>query len=400
MDAAKDYMWVITEQNDYVSKAAAMRPLLEKNAARAEADRRLPEENLQALSEAGLLDLMVPRRFGGVGANMSTILRVSAELAKACPSTAWVQTLMNASAWFATRSSRAAQEEIFGGTIRPRMCGSLAPTDRMKPVDGGFLISGRWDYTSGCWHSNWCICGIPSIDEDAAPTEAGWAFVPMSQLRIEDTWHAAGMRGTGSCTLVGEDIFVPHHRAMSLRGEHVDPDWMTQHQPEACDYWPLKPVLVLVLSGPILGMAEAALEAVAAFAPTRGIKYTIYRRRSDSPVMQHDFAEAALKIDSARFHMMRAAADVDRTGPDVEMDELTRARVRGDCGHAAKMAREAVELLVSIAGGTAFFESNPIQRLWRDIGVASRQASLLSTTDFEIYGRALLNAASNITTVV
>ena len=387
-------------EEELVSRAVELRPLLEANAARAEDARRVVEENMRALEAAGLMDLMLPRRLGGRGASMETTLRVSAELGKGCPSTAWVQTLMNVSAWFATRAAGQARQDIFGNTVRPRLCGSLAPTCAMRMVEGGAVISGRWDFTSGCWHSNWCICGIPALESDAQTAESGWAFIPMSQLRIEDTWHAAGMKGTGSATVVADEVFVPSHRLMSLRGEHVDENWRAGRNLEQCDFWPLKPVLVLVLIGPVLGAAEAVLEAVAPATHQRGIKYTVYTRRSLSPVVQRDFAMAALKLDTARFHVFRAAADVDRAGTGVEMNGVTRARVRGDCGYAAEMAREAVEILVSIAGGTAFPESNRIQRHWRDVGVASRQSALITATDLEIYGRALLGVESNITTVV
>jgi 3-hydroxy-9,10-secoandrosta-1,3,5(10)-triene-9,17-dione monooxygenase len=387
-------------EEELVSRAIELRPLLERNAARTEAARRVVEENMRALEAAGLMDLILPRRLGGQGASMETMLKVSAELGKGCPSTAWVQTLMNVSAWFATRASPEAQEEIFADGARPRLCGSLAPTCTMRMVEGGALVSGRWDFTSSCWHSNWCICGIPALESDARTDESGWAFIPMSQLTIEDTWHAAGMKGTGSATVVAHEVFVSSHRLMSLRGEHVDENWRSRRNLEQCDFWPLKTVLVLVLIGPVLGAAEAVLEAVAPATQQRGIKYTVYTRRSLSPVVQRDFAAAALKLDTARFHVLRAAADVDRAGAGAQMDGLTRARVRGDCGYAAEMARDAVEVLVSIAGGTAFPESNRIQRHWRDVGVASRQSALITATDLEIYGRALLGVESNITTVV
>jgi len=385
---------------ELIARAAELRPLLAKNAARCEAERRIVAENIDALEEAGLMELMLPKRFGGQGETMESMLRVAAELARGCPSTAWVQTVMNISAWFATRASWRAQQEILDGGSRPRLCGSLEPTRTIRAVKDGAVVSGRWDFTSGCWHSNWCICGIPILDAEGKPSDSGWAFIPMDQLRIEDTWHAAGMKGTGSCVVVADEVFVPSHRLMSLRGEHVDEAWKTRHRPEPCDYWPLKPVLVLGLIGPILGIAEGALEAVAAQAHQRGIKYTVYARKSDSPVVQHHFARAALMVDTARFHIMRAAADVDRTGGGIEMDALTRARIRGDSGYASEIAREAVELLVSITGGSAFPESNPIQRYWRDIGSASRHASLTAMTDFEIYGRTLLGRDSNITHIV
>jgi 3-hydroxy-9,10-secoandrosta-1,3,5(10)-triene-9,17-dione monooxygenase len=385
---------------EFIRRATALRPLLEQNAALTEAERRIPQEIIQALENAGLFELMVPKRFRGHGLSMESVLRVSAELAKGCPSTSWVQTLMNVSAWFATRAAHRLQKDIFSKTIRPRLCGGLMPSCDLQPVDGGVLVTGRWDFTSGCWHSNWCICGIPILNGGVRTDESGWAFIPMSDLTIEDTWFAAGMKGTGSNTVVANKLFVPSHRLMSLRGEHADTDWAARYEPEPCDFWPLMSVLVLVLIGPVLGAAEAALEAVITGAHQRGIKYTIYHRRSESAVVQHDIADAAMMIDTARFHTFRAAADVDRAGAGMQPDYVTRARLRADCGYAARVLCDAVNLLASIAGGSAFKEANPVQRYWRDVNVAGRHSALITATGLEIYGRALLGVEGNITRVV
>ena len=107
-----------------------------------------------------------------------------------------------------------------------------------------------------------------------------------------------------------------------------------------------------------------------------------------------------MMIDTARFHIFRAAADVDRTGSGMQPDYLMRARLRADCGYAARAACEAVNLLVSIAGGSTFKESNPVQRYWRDVNVAGRHSALITATGLEIYGRALLGVEGNITRVI
>jgi 3-hydroxy-9,10-secoandrosta-1,3,5(10)-triene-9,17-dione monooxygenase len=387
-------------EEEFVRRASDLRPLLEENAARTEAERRIPQEIIEALEDAGLFELMVPRRFGGHAVSMETVLRVSAELAKACPSTSWVQTLMNVSSWFATRSPQQLQEDVFRKTVRPRLCGGLMPSCDLRPVEGGVVVTGRWDFTSGCWHSNWCICGVPILQNGVKTDESGWAFIPMSDLAIEDTWFAAGMKGTGSNTVVADNLFVPAHRLMSLRGEHADANWADRHQTEPCDYWPLMSVLVLVLIGPVLGAAQGALEAVVGGALDRGIKYTIYRRRSQSAVVQHDIAQAAMMIDTASFHIFRAGTDVDHASTGIEADYVTRARLRADCGYAARAACDAVNLLVSIAGGAAFKESNPVQRFWRDVNVAGRHSALITATGLEIYGRALMGVEGNITRVI
>jgi alkylation response protein AidB-like acyl-CoA dehydrogenase len=133
----------------------------------------------------------------------------------------------------------------------------------------------------------------------------------------------------------------------------------------------------------------------------RGITYTTYGRQADSSVFQHHIAEAALKIESAWLHAMRAAKDIDETAAaGKQMDYLTRTRIRGESGYAAKLVREAVDALVSVAGASSFAESNPIQRMWRDANVATRHAMLATAPDLEMYGRALVGVEGNIAPVI
>jgi 3-hydroxy-9,10-secoandrosta-1,3,5(10)-triene-9,17-dione monooxygenase len=167
---------------------------------------------------------------------------------------------------------------------------------------------------------------------------------------------------------------------------------------EPSDRYALGPLFPLLLLGPIIGTAKALLQEVVQGAHKRGITFTTYTRQADSAVVQHLVAEAALKIDSAWFHPMRAARDVHTAAVSGDkMDDVTRARVRGECGYAAKLVREAIDSLVSVGGAIAFAEASPIQRMWRDANVASRHAMLATGPNLEIYGRALLGVEGNIT---
>jgi alkylation response protein AidB-like acyl-CoA dehydrogenase len=223
----------------------------------------------------------------------------------------------------------------------------------------------------------------------------------MSEVEIEDTWFVAGMCGTGSNTLVAKDLFIPDHRilplASALRGDYPH----RRYSGEPSDRWALAPILPLLLLGPIVGTARALLEAVIDGTTKRGITYTTYARQADAPVVQHHIAEAALKIDSAWFHAMRAAKDLDETAAaGKQMNYLTRARIRGESGYAAKLLREAVDALVSVAGASSFADANPIQRMWRDANVATRHAMLATGPDLEMYGRALLGVEGSIAPVI
>jgi 3-hydroxy-9,10-secoandrosta-1,3,5(10)-triene-9,17-dione monooxygenase len=390
-----------TNNADPVASAAALREMLLRNAAQAEQDRRIPEENIRALAEANLFRVLMPRRCGGYGVPIGTALVVSAEIARSCPSTAWVLMLIASTSWTATLLPDRAQNEIFASSSDGRVCGVVTPTSKAVRVKEGYRVSGRWNFASGCWHASWAMVAVPLEDDAGKVVDQGMAYAPISEFTIEDTWFVAGMRGTGSNTLVAREIFVPDYRVLSLR-RSIAGDYPARsgaHEPS--DQYAYIPVLVLVLIGPMLGMAQAVLEAVIAGAAKRGISYTTYERQIDSSVVHHQVGEAALQIDSARLHAMRAASDIHEAalaGP--VMDYTRRARVRGDCGYANKLLRAAVDTLVSIAGAGSFAEASPVQRFWRDANVAGRHAAITAMPSFELYGRTLLGVEGNISELI
>jgi alkylation response protein AidB-like acyl-CoA dehydrogenase len=382
---------------DPVILAAELRPLLSRNAAQAQRDRRLPQENIDALDAANLFKLMTPHRWNGYGIPLATAMSTHAELAKGCASTAWVTMIIGACAWLASLLPDRGQEEIFKSPAGSRIAGVISPSIKAQRVAGGMRVSGKNGFASGCWHSSWAVLGFVVEDASRNVVDQAMGFVPMSEVEIEDTWFVAGMSGTGSNTLVAKDLFIPDHRILPLRSA-VKGDYPHRGQSlETSDRWAFAPVLALILLGPIVGTAKALLQAVVEDSRKRPITYTTYSRQADAAVVQHQTAEAALKIDSAWLHTKRAASDIDEAAvAGKQLDYLTRARIRGECGYAAKLVREAADCLVSVGGASAFAETNPIQRMWRDINVSSRHAMLSTAPDLEAYGRALLGVEGNI----
>ncbi|MFB9466282.1 acyl-CoA dehydrogenase family protein [Streptomyces cinereospinus] len=381
--------------------AAALVPLLRENAARTEADRRVAEENIAALTEAGLFRLTVPQRFGGHETDFRTFLEVTSELARGCGSTAWVTTLVNICNWMAALYPEQAQQEVWGENPDARVCGVLAPSATSRAVEGGLVVTGRWGFASGSLHSQWAVLGIPVVDADGQQIDQGSALIPMSDLTLEDTWYVAGMRGTGSNTLVADEVFVPAHRILSVT-QGMQGILPTEHKDEVLYRSALIPVLALVLAGPQVGLAQAGMDVVtASLAKGKGISYTFYERASESPSTQIQMAEAAQLIDTARLHLMRAAEDIDTWAARGEqMPFETRARVRMDTGYVARRSREALDLLLSVQGAGSFAEANPLQRIWRDQETGSRHAVINPAIAGELYGRALLGIEEQVTPLI
>ncbi|WP_242645955.1 acyl-CoA dehydrogenase family protein [Streptomyces triculaminicus] len=382
-------------------RAAALVGLLRRNAARTEEDRRVAEENIEALADAGLFGITVPERFGGHQASIRTLLEVSAELGRGCGSTAWTTTLSNVCGWLVGLYPERAQREVFETDTAARVCSVLTPAGTSRAADGGQVITGRWPFASGCLHARWALLGMPVTGASGEKPEQGLALVPMDELKIEDTWHMAGMRGTGSHTLVAEDVFVPAHRILSvtraLRGEYP-----TEFTDETLYRSAFVPVLASVLVGPQLGLARGGLELVtASLAKGRPISHTFYEQAREASSTQTQIAEAAQLIDSAALHLMRAADDIDGWAARGQyMPLLERARVRMDTATVARRSREALDILLNVHGAGSFAEANPLQRIWRDQETAARHAMTNPAITSELYGRALLGVEEQVSALI
>ncbi|MDT7632348.1 MAG: 3-hydroxy-9,10-secoandrosta,3,5(10)-triene-9,17-dione monooxygenase [Pseudonocardiales bacterium] len=385
---------------DLVGRAAKLVPLLAANARRSEDDRQVVVENITAIDEAGLLSIMRPRRYGGLETDFRTKLEVSRELARGCGSTSWVTSLLNVCAWFTALWPEQAQHDVWGEHPGNRVAGVLSPTGTATDVPGGYRVSGKWGWASGSAHAQWALVGIPLVNADGTPRDQGLVLIPMTELTIEDTWFVAGMKGTASNTLVADDVFVPAHRYLSLV-KAIQGDYATPFTDEALYRSAFIPVSALILAGPQLGLATAALDLVIEKAPKRTISYTFYENQVGSPSVQLAVARSASLVDSAHLHAYRAAAEIDEAAAqDVYPDYDARAKSRMDTGVAVTYAREAIRTLVSAHGASSFAEVSPLQRIWRDSEVASRHAVVHPEISAEVYGKSLLGLRGDVTPLV
>jgi alkylation response protein AidB-like acyl-CoA dehydrogenase len=374
-----------------------MRPRLAERAVDCERERRIPQETIDELHDAGFFRYYLPSRWGGAGGSLTGLIDIGAELARGCPSTAWVFTIVSEVTGVAgTLLPPEGVEAIYGSSRRPAVCGVHAMNGTARRVDGGYVISGTWGFASGCRHAGWFAGGTAVVADSGETVDQVLAFLPMSDLMIKDTWHVAGMRGTGSHTVVAEDVFVPAHLAWSIP-ERLRRETRFVPGAEVIDRIPLAPFFSIGLMGPLLGIAQEILEVVGTQAHKRGVSYFDFERQTDSASLLAAIGEAAIRVDTAWLHVHRAAAELEETTRSRTLDYATRARCRADAGHACENLRQAADSLLSIAGSSAFAESNRLQALWRDLNVASRHGFLNTRLLYEAYGRAHAGVEPNIT---
>jgi 3-hydroxy-9,10-secoandrosta-1,3,5(10)-triene-9,17-dione monooxygenase len=386
------------QRTELVEAARSVVPVLRRNAELADRDSRLTAEATTALRTAGLFRLGAPKMFGGHEAGLVATLDVTSTVGLGCASSAWVLALTHATSHIAAGFGPVAREEVWGAGTDFGMCGSFTGHDlTARKVDGGQVVSGRWPMASGAYQAGWAAVGIGIGDEQGEDVDRGVALIPTTALEIDDTWDMAGMRGTGSHTLVADSVFIPDHRlrrfAAVLGGpaEAVEPLYRV----------PLGS-MPLMLVGPMLGSAQAAfdlvMEKVAAGKP---MAMSNYGRLADPPSVQAALADAATFIDTARLHLYRSADMLDATAASGgAVDPLARARVRMDAGHASACLRSAMELLLTVGGASSMAVVNPLQRHWRDLETAARQPTINSGLSREIYGRAIVGSSEQVSFLV
>jgi alkylation response protein AidB-like acyl-CoA dehydrogenase len=379
---------------ELVRRAAELVPLLRKHAQWTEENRRLHDETIEALADAGVFKLRVPARYGGYEADARTIAEVGAALGRGDGSTAWVSSVYWIPGWMAGLFPDEVQDEVFA-TPDVRVCGTLSPSGTATPVDGGVVVNGKWGFISGALHAHWQEIIAMGQAPDGTPMPI-MALAPMSDLEIVDDWYAFGLKGTGSVSTVAKDLFIPQERVLPLPAVLME-QYASQLNADLPMFKaPLLAVAAASTVGTLLGLANAAREEFLERMPARKITYTAYERQQDAPVTHLQVAEASLKIDQAEFHGYRVADQVDVKGAAGEPWKLDeRARARADVGAVAALTKDAIDILAQASGGSSIYSSVPIQRIARDVQAASLHALIFPTTNFEVYGRVLCGLEPN-----
>ncbi|MFI9412828.1 acyl-CoA dehydrogenase family protein [Nocardia gamkensis] len=385
---------------DVLVRIKELAPLIRKNAADSESARRVSEETIDALKEAGAFRILVPRRLGGLETSSRALLDVSSAIAEADGGAAWVVMLSNTNAWLAALKGGSDLEEMYAANPDLIVAGVLAPSGTVRKVAGGYRVDGRWPYASASLHADWATNGALLVDDDGQVIDQVAIAMPRADFQVEDTWYVAGMRASGSNTIVAEDVFVPDTRVVPLvpilMGEYI-----SEHPDSPLYRSAMTSFLNVAVLGPQLGLGRAALELVRTKAAEKALAYTTITRQADSVAFQLLVAEAAMKIETAHLHAYRAADDVQAYAEaGVYPELLERARIRGDVAIALRSINEALTILLDAHGAGAFAEVNAMQRIWRDSNIAARHAVTLPHVSMETYGKALLGISEQITPLV
>jgi alkylation response protein AidB-like acyl-CoA dehydrogenase len=360
---------------ELVGRTEDLLPLLRDNAARAEADRRLPADVVDALADAGVFRMSVPRRFGGLQTDLPTQFEVIRTLARGCGSTSWVSALYAVCGWWASLFGDDVQEEVFADP-GVRVAGIVSPLGRLTADGDGFRLNGTWPFNTGSLHAQWNV--VATLREhDGGALEPYLVILPMSDLEVRDDWRVAGMAATGSNSTVAEDVALPAARAMPMGplfgGDHRS----ERNRGETMYSYAVFPFLLSLSYGTPIGMAQGAIEAFAERAPTRRTSFDDLAPQAEDPITQLRIAEATMQVECALALARDTTASIHRHAAEgVPLDRRARVRARANVAYTTRLSLRAVQTVHEMSGASVGALDAPIGRFLRDSSLLANHAFL------------------------
>jgi alkylation response protein AidB-like acyl-CoA dehydrogenase len=342
-----------------VAAAEQLAPTIAARAPEVEAARRIPPDLLHQLIAAGCFRIIVPRSHGGLEADLATAMRLNETLARADGSVGWT-VMIGAGAWGDLSAlPRPSFDALFSNGPDVLAAGAFNPTGRIVADDGGYRVTGRWGFASGCQHANWLFANSVEGVVDGVPQLRVAVFTP-DQVTIEDTWNVSGLCGTGSHHFRADDVLVPADRTLRPLVDHPSIDVPIVRIPPPS-------VIPLLISSVALGIARGALDDIVALAADKVPMLAPAPLASD-PVFHFDLANADTELRAARALVYEVTDEVwtaALAGDELSMD--LRARVRAAGVWCAARAAAVVDTAYRSGGGSSLYASSPLQRRLRDV---------------------------------
>jgi alkylation response protein AidB-like acyl-CoA dehydrogenase len=372
-------------------RAREILPLVSEHAKSGEDARQISADVIKAIKDIGFFRSIVPAAYGGDEDDLYDWAQTCRTIASADMATAWVCGVLGGHSYGVTYFSKQAQDEVWANGPDAMVCSSLAPLGKATRVEGGVKVTGRYGFSSGSDYSDWAMIGFLLFDDPEGPPSYRLGLLPRKDYTIHDDWQTSGMRGTGSKTLVVEDVFIPEHRWFGPgvdrgpmdRTVHSNPvynvslDWMSAFFP-----------CVLV------GGAEGALQIAAENMKNR--KPALPGRGGASTSRQQRLGEAALQIRAAGTVLDNCMRQrVEALNNNHKLGPQESAWLFADETYATRIARKAVDMLLEETGGGAQFLDKPVQRFWRDIHTGSEHVQLDMIARSEACGAMLLDIEAN-----
>ncbi|MBT1513091.1 acyl-CoA dehydrogenase family protein [Bradyrhizobium sp. SRL28] len=379
-----------------VARAKALIPELRDRASKTEELRRLPPETERDLHDAGLFRIVQPKRVGGAELDYVALVDCADALGQADASVAWNFANLASHHWMLGMFDRQAQDAVWGRNADALIASSfIFPAGRAQKVDGGYVLRGHWPFSSGVESCDWnMLAGVVSSDDEADGIEYRIFLLNKSGYKINDTWNATGLSGTGSNDVWAEGAFVAENMTVAVSDLTGGPTPGSAVNPNALYGLPVFSLFPYVLSGVGLGNAQACLNDYVGFARYRASTYN-RAKLSDLQTTQIKIAEASAKIDAARLVMRTNCIDAMADARRGYIPDLAgKTRLRRDGAFAVNLCTEAVSLLFAASGARSLFTSGALQRQFRDAHAVNSHLAFNFDAAGTNYGRVALGLPS------
>ena len=362
-----------TESHAYLKAAQQLAPQIRACAADTEAARELPRPLFEAMADAGIFLMAIPRSLGGGEIDLPTYVQVIEEIANADPSTAWVTNQTTIFATYAARMPPADARALWIDTPRCVISNTPMPTAQAVPAPGGYRVTGEQGYSTGCRHASWIASRAQIIDNGeprrlpSGAIETRFLFVPVDEVERLDTWHVRGLRGTGTHHFAVRDVFVPEHRTMLDQAAPL-------YENGPLYQFPRTLLFACGDAAVALGAARSCFDAFVEMATDKTPRLgSVSGSLSSQPMVQADIGLANAHIRSGRALLTETVREVWQevcaTG-SISVD--SRANLRTAATHSIRLAVDAVNLVYHSTGADSAYDGHPIQRAFQDIHVISQ----------------------------
>lgn len=351
------------DHGEFLRRCRSLADSLAERAGEAETLRRLPDATVDDARRATLLHAVVPFSLGGHGLGLDALAQGTRMMGHACPASAWTLSFLMLHGWLLSKFPAEARAELFADGSLALAPAPLAPTGSVDVVDGGYRLTGRWEWATGVEHSDWVL--VHAVQTEPEFTTL-FLVVPRTEVQVDDVWFTSGMRATGSNTVRIDDRFVPSHRVMPATellfgAAPVDGDGMARH--------PVPSVLALVAAAPALGAAEAAVELFRDRLMERVLAYSLGDRQREQPAAQVRLATAMSDLTAARVRWDAAIDTLVGSCADGEPSEELRVATRVTAAATVRASQSIIGAVCDGAGASIYRLSSPLQRLQRDVEV-------------------------------
>ena len=376
-------------------RAEQLLPVLHERAAGCEELRRMPDETLRDLHDAGLFRMQQPRRVGGSELEFAAVVTFGALLARACASSAWNLVNLGSHHLLLGMFPPRAQDDVWNASADALIASSFVfPAGRARRVEGGYQVSGRWPFSSGVDPSDWNLLAGQVAGAEGEPPEQRVFLLHKSQYTVHDTWFAGGLRGTGSKDVEAIEQFVPEHRTLAVADMKGGPTPGSSVNPGPLFQMPVFALFPYMLSGVALGIAEGLIEQFAAGSAGRG-KMTGAKIAAVQSV-QLRLGEAAALARASRLFQVGNCREAEAMIKDGKVpDMLTKARYRLEGAYAVDWAVKAVDVLFMLSGASGLYESGHVARAFRDAHAVKQHFSFNTDVAGTTYGRVALGLPSD-----